>query len=240
MDDLGTSSTAGPQKNGSLWWRGALSLLYVLGTMGLLLFGAAGRLDWPAAWFLIGGYGMYLVIFMVWGFERNPDLIRERAHVAENVKGWDKWINAIYTVLLVALLVVCGLDAGRFGWSRITSLVRLAGWLMLLGAGGLIFWTLVENSYLSRWARIQDDRGQQVISSGPYAKIRHPMYAGIIVLMTAIPLALGSWWGLVPGGMISALFLLRTILEDRMLIHELDGYQQYAQRVRYRLLPWVW
>jgi protein-S-isoprenylcysteine O-methyltransferase Ste14 len=160
--------------------------------------------------------------------------------VAENVKTWDKWINGVYTFLLIVLLVVSGLDAGRFGWSSMPIQVQIVGGVMLVMAAGLIFRTLAENTYLSRWARIQDDRGQQVINSGPYAVVRHPMYAGIIVLMVGMPLALGSSWGLVPGGLIGVLYVVRTMLEDRMLHHELKGYREYANQVRYRLIPWVW
>jgi protein-S-isoprenylcysteine O-methyltransferase Ste14 len=88
--------------------------------------------------------------------------------------------------------------------------------------------------------RIQEERGQQVIDSGPYAWVRHPMYLGIIVLMLSIPLILGSLWALIPGGLIGALFTVRTALEDRTLQQELPGYPEYARRIRYRLLPWIW
>lgn len=240
MDDPHTSSDRGRAIDRSLWLRGLLSLALVLGTMGIFLFGSAGRLDWLAAWVLISAYGLFLLVFMLWGLTRNPDLLRERGRVAPNVKVWDKWINALYTFLLVGLLVVCGLDAGRFGWSSVSPLIQIVGGVMMVGAAGLIFWTLAENTYLSRWARIQDDRGQQVISSGPYALVRHPMYAGVITLMIGMPLGLGSLWGLVPGGLIGILYIVRTHLEDRMLHQELEGYPTYASRVRSRLLPRIW
>jgi protein-S-isoprenylcysteine O-methyltransferase Ste14 len=239
--DSDRSTSAHTQKvDAKQWLRGVLSLAIILGTIAVLLFGSAGRLNWLAAWCLILGYGVYLVIYMLWGFRRNPDLVRERGQVSENVKVWDKWINAIYTLLVVALLIISGLDAGRYGWSSVSSAMQIMGGLMVVLAGWLIFRTIVENDYLSRWARIQDDRGQQVISTGPYAVVRHPMYAGIILLMLGMPMALGSLWGLVPGALIGCLFLLRTSLEDRMLHQELDGYTAYASRVRYRLLPWIW
>ena len=96
------------------------------------------------------------------------------------------------------------------------------------------------NTFLSRTVRIQDDRGQQVIDTGPYRWVRHPMYLGIIVLMISIPLLLGSLWALIPGAMIGILFTVRTVLEDRTLQQELPGYPEYARRVRHRLLPWIW
>ncbi|MCJ7623699.1 MAG: isoprenylcysteine carboxylmethyltransferase family protein, partial [Anaerolineaceae bacterium] len=101
-------------------------------------------------------------------------------------------------------------------------------------------WSMASNTYLSSYARIQDDRDQIVITMGPYQYIRHPMYAAIIIFFFCITIFLGSWWALIPGSMIVILFIIRTALEDKMLQEELEGYQDYAQRVRYRLLPGVW
>ncbi len=101
-------------------------------------------------------------------------------------------------------------------------------------------WVTRTNAYLSRFARIQDDRGQQVVTTGPYRYVRHPMYAAVIPFILCIALILGSWWALVPGAIIAILFVVRTALEDRMLQEELPGYKAYAQHVRYRLLPGVW
>lgn len=224
----------------SLWLRAFLSLGLVLTTMGALLFGPAGTLAWPAAWILILTYGAFLLGFMIWGLTRNPDLLRERSHVAENVKVWDKWINGLYTLLLVAILVVSGLDAGRFEWATVPLIVQIVAGIFIVLSAWLIFQTIAENAYLSRWARIQDDRGHQVINTGPYAVVRHPMYAGIMVLMVCMPLQLGSLWGVIPGALIGVLNIVRTALEDRMLMDELDGYREYARRVRYRLIPGIW
>jgi protein-S-isoprenylcysteine O-methyltransferase Ste14 len=118
--------------------------------------------------------------------------------------------------------------------------VKGLAWLGLALAGALIFWTLAANTYLSRMARIQEDRGQVVVTAGPYRFVRHPMYSGIILLFIGMPIALGSLWALLPGAVIGALFVLRTAKEDRMLRDELSGYAEYAQRVRYRLVPRVW
>jgi protein-S-isoprenylcysteine O-methyltransferase Ste14 len=146
----------------------------------------------------------------------------------------------VYGLLLPALFVLTGLDAGRFGWSSPPAGVRAASWIGLLAAASWIFWVLMTNTFLSRMVRIQDDRGHRVVTSGPYRYVRHPMYAGLVVFFVCIPLALGSWWGLVVSALIIALFVLRTALEDRTLRQELDGYDEYARRVCYRLLPGVW
>jgi protein-S-isoprenylcysteine O-methyltransferase Ste14 len=215
-------------------------LIIVTVLFALPLFLAAGRLDWPAAWTFMITFFLFLLAYGLWGMRSDPEQLRERGHVAENVKPWDKAIMGIYTVLLVVLLVVAGLDAGRFGWSSLPLLIRILGWIGLIVPAGLISWTIRENTYLGRMARIQDDRGQQVVSTGPYRYVRHPMYIGIIVLFIGLPLALGSGWGLAPGGLIGIVFIVRTALEDHMLRQELPGYEEYAGRVRYRLLPGVW
>jgi protein-S-isoprenylcysteine O-methyltransferase Ste14 len=116
----------------------------------------------------------------------------------------------------------------------------LFGWIWLALAGGLVFWTVSVNTFLSRHVRIQDDRNQQTVTRGPYRWIRHPMYLGVIVLMLGIPLVLASLWALVPGGLIGILFVVRTALEDRTLQAELPGYREYAQKVRFRLFPGIW
>jgi protein-S-isoprenylcysteine O-methyltransferase Ste14 len=222
--------------------RAALSLLLVLSIMAGLLFVPAGRLDWIEAWALLAAYGLFLVAYAWWGLHRDPEQLRERgrARRAENVKPWDKAIMAAYTVFLLLTPVVAGLDAGRFGWSAVPLPAKLLAWLGLAAAGALIFWALATNTYLSRMARIQEDRGQVVVTAGPYRYVRHPMYLGVIILFLAMPVASGSWWALLPAAAIGLLFVLRTAKEDRMLREELPAYPEYAQRVRYRLVPGVW
>jgi protein-S-isoprenylcysteine O-methyltransferase Ste14 len=220
----------------------ALSLVVVLGGLAALLFIPAGRLDWPEAWALLAAYGAFLALYAAWGLLKDPDQLRERgqARKAENVKPWDKAIMAAYTVFLLLTPIVAGLDAGHFRWSAVPLPAKALAWLGLILAGALIFWALATNTYLSRMARIQDDRGQVVVTAGPYRYVRHPMYSGIILLFICMPLALGSWWALLPGVAIGVLFLFRTTKEDRMLREELPGYVGYAQRVRHRLAPRVW
>jgi len=225
-------------------WRALLkrivALFAIILIMDLLLFVPAGRLDWPAAWALSLIYGAFLLVYAVWGTLRAPDLLKERSQVAENVKVWDKVIMAIYTVLLLATLVLAGLDWGRAGWSQMPVAWQGLGLVGVVLSGGLVFWTILTNAYLGRMVRIQEDRGHQVVTRGPYRYVRHPMYVGIILLFPCMTLFLGSWWALVPASLIAMLFVIRTAFEDRTLQAELPGYAEYAQRVRYRLLPGVW
>jgi protein-S-isoprenylcysteine O-methyltransferase Ste14 len=225
-------------------WRPLLKrvagVFVVILVMDLLLFIPAGHLDWPAAWILSLLYGVFLLAYVVWGTLRAPDLLKERSQVAENVKGWDKIIMAVYTVLLLATLVLAALEVGRFQWSQMPVGLQVLGLVVMVLAGGLIFWTILTNAYLGRMVRIQEDRGHQVVTGGPYHYVRHPMYVGIILLFPGMALFLGSWWALVPASLIAMLMVIRTALEDRALRAELPGYAEYAQQVRYRLLPGVW
>jgi protein-S-isoprenylcysteine O-methyltransferase Ste14 len=225
-------------------WRALLkrivAVFAVILVMDLLLFVPAGRLDWPAAWILSLLYGVFLLAYAVWGTLKAPDLLKERSQVAENVKVWDKVIMAIYTVLLLATPVLAGLDGGRVRWSQMPVAWQVLGLVGTVLSGGLIFWTILTNAYLGRMVRIQEDRGHQVVTGGPYRYVRHPMYVGIILLFPCMTLFLGSWWALVPASLIAMLMVIRTALEDRTLQAELPGYAEYAQRVRHRLLPGVW
>ena len=215
-------------------------LLLVLGVLAALLFIPAGRWDWPQAWVLIIAFGVFLLLYSFWGLYKDPEQLKERSQVAQNVKSWDKAILAIYTALLPTVFILAGFDAGRFGWSVVPAGAQVMAWVGLALAAALIFWAVATNTYLSRQARIQEERGQVVITSGPYGYVRHPMYLGIIVLFLCLAPALGSGYALLPGLAIGILFVVRTSKEDKMLRDELKGYEDYVQRVPYRLLPGLW
>jgi len=224
----------------SVWLKRLLSILLLILIMDAFLFGAAGRLDWFGAWLLTGLYLAFLIVVVVWTSLKAPGLMEERSHRAANVKSWDKVITNIYTVLLLALLVTAGLDAGRFRWSNMPVALQILGVLLLAFTGFVIGRVMMVNYYLSRYARIQEDRGQQVVTQGPYRYVRHPMYAVLPLFMAGMALVLGSCWALVPAGLIGVLYIIRTALEDRMLQEELPGYREYAQKVCYRLFPGIW
>ncbi len=207
--------------------------------MGALLFGTAGRLDWWGAWAFLSLFVLMVIVAVFWSLRNNPELLNERGRVAENTKPWDKVILALYTCLLLGMLVTAGLDA-RLRWSAMAPALRILGGLGLLAAMGLVYWVATSNAYLSTVVRIQDDRGQQVVTTGPYRYVRHPMYSGMFFFFWSIPLLLGSWWALLPGTLNVIVFIVRTALEDKTLQAELPGYAEYAQRVHYRLIPGVW
>jgi protein-S-isoprenylcysteine O-methyltransferase Ste14 len=207
--------------------------------MGLVLFLSAGRLDWPAAWIFLGTYVVVILTLGVWAIRRNPEVVNERGKL-QNVRSWDKTLMTIYTLMLFVLFAVAGLDAGRFGWSAMPVALQVAGYVAMLLAMAVTYWAMATNPFLSTIVRIQDDRGHYVVTSGPYRYVRHPMYAVIFLMWPGIALELGSWWALIPAAVIVIVFVIRTALEDRTLQAELPGYVEYAQRVRYRLVPGIW
>ncbi len=219
------------------WLNRIVRVFATIAFMDALLFGIAGRLDWWAAWVFSLLYFAFLLGFLVW---TSPALVQERKRMAPNVKTWDKIIVPIYSALAFSVPIIAALDAGRFRWAEMPIIWQVIGFIGILPCGAWILWAARTNAYLSSYARIQDDRGQQVITTGPYRYIRHPMYAALIPFILDMALVLGSWWALVPGGLVAILLTIRTALEDRMLQRELPGYKEYAQRVRYRLVPHVW
>jgi protein-S-isoprenylcysteine O-methyltransferase Ste14 len=214
-------------------------------TVGILIilalfFGPAGTLRWPEAWLFLILYFSSVTGAVVWMKNKAPGLLKERMSRKKDAKSWDKKIIALYTFLLVALVVVAGLDAVRFAWSRVPLSLKALGFLGYVPVMAWLFWVLTQNPFLSDKVRIQADRGHRVCTTGPYRCVRHPMYAGIILLVFCIPLSLGSFYALIPASAIAFLFVLRTSLEDKTLQRELAGYSEYARSVRYRLIPGIW
>ena len=211
------------------------------GILCALLFFPAGRGDWWMAWIFIAAYLIAVYAGVAYLQKTNPELVTERQQVKADVKLWDRIITNLFGMVCIPLaLFVSGLDQ-RFGWATPFPLVLQ---ILALIAGmlgfALVFWGMASNTHFESYVRIQEDRGHQPITSGPYQYIRHPGYLGMILASLSIPLTLGSWWALIPGGIGAALILLRTALEDRTLHAELPGYQEYAQRTRYRLFPGIW
>lgn len=209
--------------------------------MGAILFVAAGSIDWPGAWVLLietGGLGLLSAYIIA---RHDPALMRERMRgpIQREQKPWDKQLLVVFLALCVTMPIVAGLEV-RFGTSSIPP------WLEILGALGIalglymIHVVMETNSYASAVVRIQSERGHQVISTGPYAFVRHPMYSGAIFYFIGMGLLLGSWYAVGIAVVIIALFGLRAVWEENTLIAELPGYAAYAECVRYRLIPGVW
>jgi len=173
---------------------------------------------------------------------KSPDILKERANYNqhENTQPWDKWLSPLVAFGSVFILLVAGLDA-LYHWSAGFPLaVEIAGLVLIAGGYILGSYAFIENAYFSGTVRIQDERGHRVVSSGPYGWMRHPGYLGSLVASLGMPLLLDSLWAFIPVVIFGAFFIIRTRLEDRFLQENLPGYREYAQKVRYRLLPGIW
>ena len=229
-----------PQKTITL--RLIIQLLFVVVVMPLLPLLISRHWDWWEAWAYALIYALGFVLSRLLVARRHPDLIAERARSmdCEDAKPWDRRLAPLLAWSGVATPVVAGLDK-LFSWSPAFSLLVVVASLVVVVAGYLWgSYALVENRYFSGVVRIQSDRGHRVVSSGPYRWMRHPGYAGALWTYLATPLLLGSMWALLPTFFTMAVLVIRTRLEDRTLKEELDGYRDYAARVRYRLLPGLW
>jgi protein-S-isoprenylcysteine O-methyltransferase Ste14 len=208
--------------------------------LGGVLFGIAGRVDWPAAWFITLALTGHLVLSRWWLFRHDRDLLKERLTTASNVPQWDRRIARGNRIVLLIFLATAALDAGRFGWSTMPAVVRAIGTAALVAAVGVTWRCGVVNHFLAAGSRIQSERGHTVVQHGPYRVVRHPLYAARVIVITGAALTLGSWIALVPAALHAVLLVLRTSREDRMLTTELPGYREYAKHVPDRLVPGLW
>lgn len=210
--------------------------------LGLMLFGAAGTLSWTAGWIWL------LILFIVsvpmvsMLLRDDPALLEERlkSPIQSDQKGWDKILLPILLSFMAVWLPLMGFDAVRFHWSHMSLWLQILGAIILLLSMYIICLCFKENSFLAPVVKIQTERGHHVVSTGPYAYVRHPMYSGALLYFPATALLLGSWYGLLLGIVLCGLIVGRTFLEDRTLASELPGYAEYASKVRYRLIPYVW
>jgi len=209
--------------------------------MALVLFLPAGTLAWPAGWiYLILLHG-WMLVGIVLLLKYNPGLLQERLSLSQpHQKAWDKVFLLLYELFLLAWAVLIPLDAVRFHWSHMPLVLQIVGAIVLVASFLLLFLTFRENSFLSPTVRIQEERGQTVITTGPYQYVRHPMYTGGLLLFLGAPLLLGSWYGLLLFLVFIPTVALRAIPEERVLRAALPGYAAYMAQVKYRLIPYVW
>jgi protein-S-isoprenylcysteine O-methyltransferase Ste14 len=220
---------------------GAVRLVAWTVAFAALLFAAAGTAAWPVAWAYLAITTTVTAVYAAIVVGLHPDLIQERLRPPADAKRWDKPLVTIVAVVgPMALLALCGLDH-RFEWSGPSSAwVQAAGLFAVAAGGALSNWAVAANPFFSGLVRIQRDRGHRVVESGPYRYVRHPAYAGSLIYMPGVALALGSRVALAAAAFLCAVLAVRTSLEDRTLHEELEGYPEYAARVRFKILPGVW
>jgi protein-S-isoprenylcysteine O-methyltransferase Ste14 len=219
-----------------------LTLVYIL-LFPALLFILAGDTAWPEGWVFTLWFLALCYSAIMYLYRKDPALLAERYQKpgSGNQAGWDRYVVYGLMIGFILWIVVMPLDAKRFAWSPEFPLpVKVLGFLMLAGSFFLFFRSYTDNTFLSPLVRVQAERKQYVVSTGVYGVVRHPMYLGAILMFAGAPLLLGSAWGIGTGLALSVLLMARIIGEEAMLVRELEGYGDYMQRVRYRLVPYLW
>jgi protein-S-isoprenylcysteine O-methyltransferase Ste14 len=228
-----------PKTTSAVLWRSLFSLVVFNLFLAAVLFIPAGSIHWWNGWFFMAFFTLLTIPSIIYLWRVNPDIFVARSKIHAGSKGWDLIIVPILLLAFFAIFLVAGFDI-RFHWSSVPVGIIAVGYaLTAVGYLGSV-WVYGANKFAEPTVRIQKDRGQTVISTGPYAIVRHPLYTWSFLLMYGFPLALGSYWAIVPGVVATITLVVRTAIEDRTLQAELEGYKEYAGRVRYRLIPGVW
>jgi protein-S-isoprenylcysteine O-methyltransferase Ste14 len=214
-------------------------LVFVLIAMGALLFLPAWTADYWQAWAFLSLFGASSLAITVYLMKKDPKLLERRVRggpTAEKEKS-QKIIQAVTSTSFVAILVVSGLDH-RLHWSAAPIYAAIAGYVLFVLGWVIIFFVFRENTFAS--STIELAPGQKVISTGPYAVVRHPMYGGAFIYLVGMPISLGSWWGLLPILLMMPALIWRLFDEEQFLKKKLPGYAEYCEKVRFRLIPFVW
>lgn len=205
--------------------------------IGLVIFLPAWTIFWLEGW-------IYLIIFTIFFFtmviyfqKNNPGLLKSRMK-AKPRERWDIVIMIFLSLAFVSAFIIPGFDAVRFRWSQMHPILEIMGFILLSLSLAIIFLVMRENTFASKAVRV--DQETKVITTGPYKYVRHPMYVGFNLLFISHCFALGSYFSLIPASICVGLLFLRTHFEDKMLHEELEGYNEYAKKTRYRMIPWIW
>lgn len=209
--------------------------------LGALLFASAGTLDWPAAWVFLAVSAILGPACGLWLAKTDPALLAERLQPTfqADQPAADKKFMLTFVAVMLIWLAAIGLDR-RAHASDVPLVLQALGLAMYLLSTAFIMWVFRENSFAAPVVKVQAERHHRVISSGPYAFVRHPMYSGIMLFFVGVPLLLGSWWGVAITPVFAVLFAIRARIEERALVEGLPDYADYAARVRYRLVPGLW
>jgi len=217
------------------------SFFYLL-IFPLALFLLAGDWRWPEGWIFSIAFCAISFAVVVYLYVKDPALLNERfgSPIQKSQKSWDKILLVFFFLGFLGWFAIMPLDARRFHWSpAFPTWLEVLGFVLFVVAFMLLFGALKANTYAAPVIKMQKERGQKVVSTGLYGIVRHPMYSGGTLLFISGPLLLGSIYGLVVGVLMSITLALRSLGEEAMLKQELDGYIEYAQRVKWRLIPFV-
>lgn len=218
---------------------GYVALAITIVVMGLLLFAPAGTVNWPLGWWFIAAFVVAVLIAMAVIWRLNPELFVARSRVQAGTKSWDYIFLVLVMGGFALIPPIAGFDF-RLGWSAMPGWVVALGYVLFALSFAGQTWPQAVNRHFEPGVRIQQDRGQTVIDTGPYAIVRHPGYITGALMAISMPLMLGSWWALLPAVVAVAALAVRTPLEEKALRAELPGYAEYTQRVKWRWVPGVW
>jgi protein-S-isoprenylcysteine O-methyltransferase Ste14 len=213
-----------------------------LAFMAALMLVPAGTIAWVQAWIYLALMGISSTLITTWLYIHDPGLLAQRiaAPVQREQAAWDRIFMSCMIVFFIAWMTIMGLDAVRFQSSHVPVWAQAVGGAAIL-ISQYVFWLVFRaNSYAAPVVKIQEERGHAIATGGPYAIVRHPMYAGAIPFLFGTPLLLGSWYGVVLAPVLVAAFGVRAVLEERTLAAQFPDYADYAARVRYRFIPLVW
>jgi protein-S-isoprenylcysteine O-methyltransferase Ste14 len=216
-----------------------VALVITIVVMGLLTFVPAGTLNWPRGWWFIVAFVVATLIAVAILWRLNPEIFAARSRVQPGTKTKDYIFLTLVLGGFFFILPIASLDF-RFGWSQVPDWVVWLGYLLFVLSYAGQVWPQAVNRHFEPGVRIQEDRGQTVIDTGPYAIVRHPGYTSGSLLALSIPLCLGSWWALIPALVVVIGLIPRTLFEEQTLRAELPGYAEYTQRVKWRWVPGVW
>ncbi len=220
-----------------------LMSIFVIILFPAIIILLSGNLLWTEGWILSIWFDAMMLTNMIYMYRKNPELFSERLniHSSPNQKKWDKYLLNILFILSAFWLAGMPLDAQNFHWSPTFPIfIKIIGCILMVPAFYLLIRATIDNPYLSTVVRIQSDRKQKVISTGLYGTIRHPQYLGIVMLIIGAPFLLGSIIGIIIGICIVIILIIRINGEEKTLVDELEGYVEYRQKVKYRLIPFLW
>ena len=223
-----------------IWLRFIVRMIF----FAIALMWPASTWKWWEAWVLVGLWSLYGLVIINYLLRKDPALLAERLKLVplqKEQKTWDKALMLLFFIAGIGLYLVPGFDVMRYEWSDPLPLwIRIVAMLVHIPCLVMIGWIMHENTYLSQVVKVDKDRNHKVITTGPYAVVRHPMYTVTIILLFAVPIALGSRFSLIISLFLTLLLIVRTYLEDRTLHAELEGYSEYAKQTVYRLIPGIW
>lgn len=229
------------QKKPAMIW---LSLVVRMTLFAVALMWPAGTWWWWEAWALVGLWTVFGVVMTNYLLRHDPALLAERLKLVplhKDQKSWDKALMLLFFIAGIGLYLIPGFDVVRYKWSApLPEWMRVLAMIVHIPCFLFLGWVMRENTFLSQVVKIDEKRGHKVITTGPYALVRHPMYTVVIVLLFAVPVALGSRFALILALFLTLLLIVRTHFEDRTLHAELEGYPEYAKQTPYRLIPGIW